>query len=72
MSDAFGDYLRNIGRIPLLTAQEEVHLGTIVKNWMESEAPSPSLQRRGRRAIQRILTANLRPVVTVALSLKLN
>ena len=27
MSDAFGDYLRSIGRIPLLTAQEEVHLG---------------------------------------------
>jgi len=67
MSDAFGDYLRNIGRIPLLTAQEEVHLGTIVKEWMESDQPSTSLQRRGRRALQRIVTANLRLVVTVAL-----
>jgi len=59
--------LRNIGRIPLLTAQEEVHLGTIVKDWMESDAPSTALQRRGRRALQRIVTANLRLVVTVAL-----
>ena len=67
MSDAFGDYLRSIGRIPLLTAQEEVHLGTIVKDWMESSDPSPGLQRRGRRALQRIVTANLRLVVTVAL-----
>jgi RNA polymerase sigma factor (sigma-70 family) len=67
MSDAFGDYLRSIGRIPLLTAQEEVHMGTIVKEWMESEQPSAALQRRGRRALQRIVTANLRLVVTVAL-----
>ena len=67
MSDAFGDYLRNIGKIPLLTPQEEVHLGTIVKDWMESENPSASLERRGRRALQRIVTANLRLVVTVAL-----
>ncbi len=67
MSDAFGDYLRSIGRIPLLTAQEEVHLGMIVKEWMETEQPSLALQRRGRRALQRIVTANLRLVVTVAL-----
>jgi RNA polymerase primary sigma factor len=67
MSDAFGDYLRNIGKIPLLTPQEEVHLGTIVKDWMEAENPSSALERRGRRALQRIVTANLRLVVTVAL-----
>ena len=67
MSDAFGDYLRSIGRIPLLTAQEEVHLGMIVKEWMEAEQPSPALERRGRRALQRMVTANLRLVVTVAL-----
>ena len=67
MSDAFGDYLRSIGRIPLLTAQEEVHLGMIVQEWMETEQPSLALQRRGRRALQRIVTANLRLVVTVAL-----
>ena len=67
MSDAFGDYLCSIGRIPLLTAQEEVHLGLIVKEWMESAQPSRALERRGRRALQRIVTANLRLVVTVAL-----
>lgn len=67
MSDAFGDYLRSIGRIPLLTAEEEVHLGMIVKNWMEAEQPSAGLERRGRRALERMVTANLRLVVTVAL-----
>ncbi|MFM8936508.1 MAG: RNA polymerase sigma factor RpoD/SigA [Vulcanococcus sp.] len=67
MSDTFGDYLRSIGRIPLLTAQEEVHLGLIVKEWMETPQPSRSLQRRGRRALERMVTANLRLVVTVAL-----
>ena len=67
MSDAFGDYLRSIGRIPLLTAQEEVHLGLIVKEWMEAAEPSKALQRRGQRALNRIVTANLRLVVTVAL-----
>jgi RNA polymerase primary sigma factor len=67
MSDAFGDYLRSIGRIPLLTAQEEVHLGLIVKEWMETPEPSRALQRRGRRALERMVTANLRLVVTVAL-----
>jgi RNA polymerase sigma factor (sigma-70 family) len=67
MSDAFGDYLRSIGRIPLLTAEEEVHLGMIVKEWMEAKQPSMGLQRRGRRALQRMVTANQRLVVTVAL-----
>ena len=67
MSDAFGDYLRSIGRIPLLTAQEEVHLGLIVKEWMETPEPSRALQLHGKRALKRIVTANLRLVVTVAL-----
>ena len=67
MSDAFGDYLRTIGRVPLLTAQEEVHLGTIVKEWMDDPNPPKALERRGRRALKRIVNANLRLVVTVAL-----
>jgi len=67
MSDAFGDYLRTIGRVPLLTAQEEVHLGTIVKEWMDDPNPPKVLERRGRRALKRIVNANLRLVVTVAL-----
>ena len=67
MSDAFGDYLRTIGRVPLLTAQEEVHLGTIVKEWMDDPNPPKTLERRGRRALKRIVNANLRLVVTVAL-----
>ena len=67
MSDAFGDYLRQIGRIPLLTPQEEVHLGTIVRQWKDDEKPSAALERRGRRALKRIVSANLRLVVTVSM-----
>jgi RNA polymerase primary sigma factor len=39
----------------------------IVKEWMESSQPSQALQRRGQRALKRMVTANLRLVVTVAL-----
>ena len=67
MSDAFGDYLHVIGRIPLLTAAEEVHLGTLVQEWMKQKDPSAALQRRGRRAMARMVNANLRLVVAVVL-----
>ena len=65
MSDAFGDYLRQIGRIPLLTPQEELHVGMIVRQWMDHENPTVDIERRGRRAFRRMVTANLRLVVTV-------
>ncbi|MFM7312726.1 MAG: RNA polymerase sigma factor RpoD/SigA [Cyanobium sp.] len=67
MNDAFGDYLTLIGRVPLLTAQEEVHLGLIVREWLDQTAPDKALVRRGQRALNRIVTANLRLVVNVAL-----
>ncbi|WP_415399701.1 RNA polymerase sigma factor RpoD/SigA [Synechococcus sp. W4D4] len=70
MGDTFGDYLRTIGRVPLLTAQEEIHLGLIVKEWKETDGPSRSLEKRGKRAMNRIVTANLRLVVTVCLKYK--
>ena len=67
MSDAFGDYLHAIGRIPLLTAAEEVHLGTLVQQWMKEPEAAPALERRGRRAMARMVNANLRLVVAVVL-----
>lgn len=67
MSDAFGDYLHSIGRIPLLTAAEEVHLGTLVQQWMKDPQPAAALERRGRRAMARMVKANLRLVVAVVL-----
>jgi RNA polymerase primary sigma factor len=65
MSDAFGDYLHRIGRLPLLTPAEELHLGTVVQEWLTNPSPTASLQRRGRRAMDRMVTANLRLVVSV-------
>jgi RNA polymerase primary sigma factor len=65
MSDAFGDYLRAIGRIPLLTPSEELHLGALVQQWIGDPGAGPSLVRRGRRAMARMVTANLRLVVSV-------
>jgi RNA polymerase sigma factor (sigma-70 family) len=64
-SDTFGDYLHTIGRIPLLTPAEELHLGTIVQRWQEAGDDCRDLERRGRRAMARMVTANLRLVVAV-------
>jgi RNA polymerase primary sigma factor len=59
-------YSAQIKRIPMLTASEEITLGTLVQNWLNDPDPSPSLQRRGKRAQNRMVEANLRLVVTVA------
>ena len=65
MSDCFGDYLRSIGSIPLLTPSEELHLGALVQDWRRHPIPSPGLERRGRRAFARMVTGNLRLVVSL-------
>ncbi len=65
MSDCFGDYLRTIGRIPLLTPSEELHLGALVQDWRSQPVASPGQERRGRRALARMVTGNLRLVVSL-------
>lgn len=54
----------------MLTPAEELHLGTIVQEWLNHpdgpDAAPRSLQRRGRRAKDRMVTANLRMVVSLA------
>lgn len=67
MSDALGDYLRTISRIPLLTPAEELHLGTIIQEWLTTSEPSRALERRGRRAMHRMVCANLRLVVSLCM-----
>ncbi|GGQ15163.1 RNA polymerase sigma factor [Streptomyces roseolilacinus] len=79
-SDLFRQYLREIGRIPLLTAAEEVELARRVEAGLFAEeklarTPDPdsrlavdldTLVVRGRMAKRRLIEANLRLVVSVA------
>ena len=65
MGDALSDYMQAISRIPLLTAAEEVHLATIIQQWQCHPDPGPVLQRRGRRALDRMVQGNLRLVVSI-------
>ncbi|WP_030419733.1 RNA polymerase sigma factor [Streptomyces sp. TP-A0875] len=79
-SDLFRQYLREIGRIPLLTADEEVELARSVEAGLFAEEKlrlatdldsglASDLDRlvvRGRVAKRRLIEANLRLVVSVA------
>ncbi|MFJ9536735.1 sigma-70 family RNA polymerase sigma factor [Streptomyces sp. NPDC101225] len=79
-SDLFRQYLREIGRIPLLTAAEEVELARRVEAGLFAEeklSNTPSLDGQltldldrlvvmGRMAKRRLIEANLRLVVSVA------
>ncbi|MGW0843224.1 RNA polymerase sigma factor [Streptomyces sp. NPDC002787] len=79
-SDLFRQYLREIGRIPLLTAAEEVELARRVEAGLFAEAKlgsAPDLDTQlaldldklvvmGRMAKRRLIEANLRLVVSVA------
>jgi len=63
--DATSAYLRRIAKIPLLTPAEEVHLGVLVQRWQRASSPSPVEVRSGRRAMDRMVQANLRLGVSV-------
>ncbi|MFF7639010.1 sigma-70 family RNA polymerase sigma factor [Streptomyces canus] len=79
-SDLFRQYLREIGRIPLLTAAEEVDLARRVEAGLFAEeklSTAPDLDSQlaldldrlvvlGRMAKRRLIEANLRLVVSVA------
>ncbi|MFJ4780576.1 RNA polymerase sigma factor [Streptomyces sp. NPDC088762] len=79
-ADLFRQYLREIGRIPLLTAAEEVELARRVEAGLFAEeklAGTPDLDSRlavdldrlvvmGRMAKRRLIESNLRLVVSVA------
>jgi RNA polymerase primary sigma factor len=65
-SDAFDQYLQQISRIPLLTSTEELLVGRIIQEWLNHPSPPPALERRGRRALDRMVSANLRLVVTIS------
>ncbi|WP_208028167.1 sigma-70 family RNA polymerase sigma factor [Rhabdothermincola sediminis] len=75
MSDSVGQYLNEIGLVPLLTADEERELSQIIEKGREAQARldagerGPELQRAVREAAaakDRFIRANLRLVVSVA------
>ncbi len=64
--DSFGQFLDDIGRVPLLSADQEITLGRAIKAWLEQDNPSPEMEARGRRAQEKLISANLRLVVFIA------
>lgn len=70
MRDVVGHWIAGAGRSPLLTAAEEIHLGAAVRRWMDHpggpDAAPAQVRRRGLRARDRMVAANLRLVVSVA------
>lgn len=70
MADSVRAWLNAAGRVPLLSGAEEVHLGAMIRRWQDwpggpDAAPAP-VRRRGLRARDRMVSANLRLVVSVA------
>ncbi|WP_026116364.1 RNA polymerase sigma factor RpoD [Nocardiopsis valliformis] len=76
-SDLVRMYLREIGRVPLLTAQEEVDLAKAIEAGLcaQRREPEPGyctaeeladLVEEGRRAKRRLIESNLRLVVSIA------
>jgi len=73
-SDSIGHYLSSIGRVPLLTAAEEIELAHHVQNMKKLlQIPETDRTQRnlyqikiGKRARDRMMAANLRLVVSVA------
>ena len=72
---AIGHILNTAGKIPLLTAEEEIHLGRSVQALMRLLEEKPEgpytleekrIIRKGQRAKERMVSANIRLVVHVA------
>jgi RNA polymerase sigma factor (sigma-70 family) len=72
-SDTVRVYLQEIGRIPLLTADQERELGAAIRAWQslrDRDRPQSgrarAIARRGQLAKNQLVAANLRLVVSIA------
>lgn len=70
MSESAIDFFAHQARRhPLCTPAEEIHLATAIRAWLDASPDAPDyrrLERRGRRAKERLINANLRLVIVVA------
>jgi len=72
MPDPLRDYLNQIGKIPLLTAAEEIELGNSIQRMMplldkpDLTKEEQKIIRIGKRAKKRMVQGNLRLVISVA------
>jgi RNA polymerase primary sigma factor len=67
LSSELGWWLNQISRHPLLSPAQEISLATMVQAWQQHPDPAPAaVVRRGRRAADRMVAANLRLVVVIA------
>ena len=69
--DTMKSFLRSIGRIPLLTAEQEIELSRSIQAGLAAETDPPSLERdrivkAGQIAKRKMIEANLRLVVAIA------
>lgn len=65
-SDSYGAYLKEIGRRPLLTHEEEISLGRQVRTWLDADNPTPEVVAAGQQAKREMMERNLRLVCAVA------
>ena len=72
-NDHTGSYLKAIGKIPLLTTEEEIILNRQILEWLafrDRIGPLTKeelrIERVGKRAYKKFMEANLRLVVSVA------
>ena len=65
-SDTVGFWMQSASRVPLLTAAQEITLGTHIRDWLDSENPDSRTIRRGKKAKERFIRSNLKLVISVA------
>lgn len=71
VADSLTQFLNAAGRIPLLTPEEEIHLGRRIQAMMALPPPPHDrdqqiILKRGRRAMDRMVSANIRLVASLA------